>query len=77
VGGLLIAAVVTNQTATDIAHSTPSGMVKIANTTIPFALQPAITTFFQSMPSGATGTRTTAITNGTVENAGILIGFKP
>jgi hypothetical protein len=76
-GGLLIAAAVSNQTATNIAHSTPSGMVRIATTTIPFVEQPGLSTFFQNIAAGATGTRTTAVTGGTVESGGILVGFKP
>lgn len=74
-GGIIIAAVATNQTATSIAHSTPTGMTKIATTIKSGSGQPGLSTFWQNVGAGATGTRTSSLTNGTVESAGILVSY--
>jgi hypothetical protein len=74
-GGVLIAAVATRDADGPLTHSTPTGMVRVAKT----GNAPGLSTFWQNIGVGATGTRTSTIAGATYsqDNGGILIAIKP
>ena len=76
-GGILIAAVISNDASGSIAHSTPSGFVKIATVISPVNAYVGASLFYKEVAAGSTGSVATDITGTTGENAGILIALKP
>ena len=73
-GGILIAAVASDDGA-PVAHSTPAGM-QVTTTEIPATNIGGISAFYGNVLAGATGTRTSAISNNSNESSGILLGLK-
>lgn len=76
-GGIILALVATENQAGTIAHSTPSGMYKIATTINSSVNRPAVSSFWQNVDAGSTGTRTTTVSGAADGSSGILIGFTP
>lgn len=76
-GGIILALVATENQSGTITHSTPSGMYKIATSINSTASRPAVSSFWQNVDAGSTGTRTTTVSGAADGSSGILIGYKP
>lgn len=73
-GGILIGCAASASGASTPTQSTPTGMTLVGTTTLSSAH--AITSWYQFVAAGATGTRTTTVAGTPTNSNGILVGLK-
>ena len=76
-GGILLALAASNQASGSIAHTTPTGFVKVATSISSPTTSVGVSAFYKQVAAGATGSVSTDVSGTTVDSGGILLGLKP